>query len=85
MEMCLYTMVLMMDEHPDGLPEAEGTIGDKGTSNLSHPSFLLLPQTMVSKVIEVHYPWHLQCHPSQTDQMGPDILDETGGIEKKCV
>ena len=54
--MCLYTMVLMMNEHPDSLLEAEGVIGDEGTSNLGHPSFLPLLQTMVSKVIEVHYP-----------------------------
>ena len=82
--MCLYTMVLMMNEHPNGLLEAKGIIGDEGTSNLGHPSFLPLPQTMVSKAIEVHYPWCLQCHLSQTTQMGPDILDETGGIKKKC-
>ena len=78
-------MVLMMDEHPNGLPEAEGVIGDEGTSNLGHPRFLPLPQTMVSKVIEVYYPWHLQCHPSWTTQAGPDFLDEAGGIEKKCI
>ena len=78
-------MVLMMDEHPNGLPEAEGIIGDKGTSDPGHPSFLPLPQTMVLKVIEVQYPWHLQCHPGQTAQMDPDALDEGGGIEKECV
>ena len=78
-------MVLTMDEHPNGLLEAEGIIGDEGTSNLGHPIFLPLPQTVVSKVIEVHYPWHLQYHPGQTTQMGPEILDEAGGIEKKCI
>ena len=82
--MCLYTMVLMMDEHPNGLPKATGVKGDKGTSNLSHPSFLPLPQTVVSKVIEVQYPWHLQYHPGWTTQKGPDILDKAGGIKKKC-
>ena len=41
--MCLYTTVLMMNEHPDGLLEAKGVIGDEGTSDLSHPSFLPLP------------------------------------------
>ena len=76
-------MILMMDEHPNGLLEAEDTIGDRGTSNLGHPGFLPLPQIMVSKVIEVHYPWCLQCHPSQTAQEGPDILDEVEGIKKK--
>ena len=83
--MCLYTTVLMMDEHPDSLPEAEGIIGDEGNSDLSHLSFFPLPQTVVLKVIEVQYPQHLQCHPSQTAQMGPDVLDEAGGIKKKCV
>ena len=83
--MCLYTMVLMMNEHPNGLLEAKGIIGDEGTSDLSHPGFLPLPQTMVSKVIEVQYPQCLQCHLNRTTQMGPDILDEVGGIEKKCI
>ena len=82
--MCLYTMVLMMNKHSDNLPKAEGVIGDGGTSNLSHPGSLPFPQTMVSKVIGVHCPWHLQCHPSWTAQMDPDILDEAGGIKKKC-
>ena len=75
--MCLYTMVLKMN--------AKGIIGDEGTSDLGHPSFLPLPQTMVSKAIEVHYPLYLQYHPSWTAQMGPDILNEAGGTEKKCV
>ena len=78
-------MVLMMDEHPNGLPKAEGVIGDEGTSDPGHPGFLPLPQTMVSKAIEVHYPWHLQCHPGWTTQMDPDALDKEGGIEKKCI
>ena len=75
----------MMDKHPDGLPEAEGIIGEEGTSDPSHPGFLPLPQTMVSKVIEVHYPQHLQCHPGWTTWTDPDALDEGGGIKKKCV
>ena len=83
--MCLYTMVLMVNEHPNSLPKAEGIIGDEGTSNLGHPGSLPLPQSMVSKAIGVHCPWHLQCHPVQTPQMDPDILDESGGIEKKCI
>ena len=83
--MCLYTMALIMNEHPDSLLENEGIIGDVGTSNLGHPGFLPLPQTMVLKVIEVKYPWHLRCHLDWTAQMGPDILDEVGGIEKKCI
>ena len=85
LEMCLYTAVLMTNKHPNGLLEAEGIIGDEGTSDLGHPSFLPLPQTVVSKVIEIQYPQHLWCHLDQTAQMGPDILDEVGGIKKKCV
>ena len=83
--MYLYTVVLTMNNHPDGLLEVEGIIGDEGTNDLGYPSFLPLPQTMVSKVIEVQYPWHLQCHLDQTAQTGPDILDEVGGIKKKCI
>ena len=75
----------MMNKNPNGLLEAEGIIVDEGTSDHGHPGFLPLPQTMVLKVIEVHYPWHLRCHPGWTAQTGPDILDEAGGIKKKCV
>ena len=85
LETCLYTMVLMTNKHPNGLPEAKGIIGDEGTNNLSHPGSLPLPQTMVSKAIGVHCPWHLQCHPSWTAQTDPDVLGGAGGIEKKCV
>ena len=69
-------MVVMTNKHPNGLPKAKGTIGDEGTSDLSHPSSRPLLQTVVLKVIGVHCPWCLQCHPSQTTQMDPDILDE---------
>ena len=74
----------MTNEPPDGLPKAVGIIGDEGTSDLGHLGSLPLPQTMVLKVIGVHCPWHLQCHPGQTAQTDPDILDEVGGTEKKC-
>ena len=83
--MYLYTAVLMMNEHPAGLLEVEGIIGDEGTNDLGHPSFPPLHQTMVLKVIEVQYPWRLQCHLNWTTQMGPDILDEEGGIKKKHI
>ena len=65
--------------------KAEGIIGDEGTSNLSHPSSLPLPQTVVSKAIGVHCPWHRQCHLSWTTQMDPDVPDEAEGIKKKHV
>ena len=83
--MYLYTAVLMMNDHPNGLREAEGIIGDEGTNDLGHLSFLPLSQTMVLKVIEVQYPRHLQCHLDWTIQMGPDVLDEVEGIERKCI
>ena len=67
----------------DGLPEAEGVIGDRETSDLSHPDSPPLLQTMALKVIEAQYPWHLQYHPSQIAWMDPDIPDEAGGIKKK--
>ena len=75
----------MMNEPLNGLLEVKGIIGDEGTSNCSHLGSLLLLQTMVLKGIEVHCPWSLQCHPGRTTQMDPDILDEAGGTEKKCV
>ena len=81
--MCPEIMVLITNEHPNGLPEARGITGDGGTSNLSHPGSLPLPQTMVSKVIGVHCQWCLQCHPNLTIQMDPDVLDEVGDTEKK--
>ena len=75
----------MKDEPLDVLSEAEGIIGDGGTSNLGHVGspLLLLLQTVSSKAIGVQYPWHLQYHPSQITRMDPDILDEVGGIKKK--
>ena len=67
----------MMNKHLNGLLKAEGVIGDKGTSmttvTLVPFSF---PRLMVLKVIEVHCPWHLQCHPGRTTQMDPDVLDD---------
>ena len=83
LRMCPETMVLMTIKHSDSLPKAEGIIGDEETSNLGHCSSLPLPHTVVSKVIGVHCLWCLQCHPGQTAQTDPDILDEIGGTEKK--
>ena len=80
-----HTMVLTRGEPHDSLPKAEGIIGNGRTSNLGHPGFPPLLQTMDSKVIEAQYPWHLQYHPSQIAQMDPDILGKAGGIEKKHV
>ena len=78
-------MVLMEDEPLDGLPKAEGIIGDGETSDLSHLGSPPLLQIMALKVIEAQYPWHLQCHPIQIARMDPDILEEAGGIEKRHV
>ena len=81
--MCLETTVLITNEHPNGLPEAGGIIGDGGTSDLSHAGSLPLPQTVVSKVIGVHCQWHPQCHPDLTIQMDPDVLDKVEDTKKK--
>ena len=78
-------MVLMKDEPLDGLPKAEGIIGDGEASNLSHLGSPPLLQTVASKVIEAQYPWHLQYHPIQIAWMDLDVLDEAGGIEKRHI
>ena len=82
--MYLYTVVQMMNDQPNSLREANGIIGDEGINDLGHLGFLTLHQTVVSKVIEVQYPWCLRCHLDQTIQMDPDILDEVEGIKRKC-
>ena len=75
----------MEDEPLDGLPEAKGVIGDRGTSNHGHLDSLPLLQTVALKVTEAQYPWHLQCHPVQITWMDLDVLEEAGGIEKRHV
>ena len=75
----------MEDKPLDGLPEAEGIIGDGETSDLGHLGSLPLLQTVASKVIEAQYPWRLQCHLVQIVQMDLDILEEAGGIKKRHV
>ena len=75
----------MKDEPLDGLPKAEGVIGDGETSDLGHPGSPPLLQNVALKVIEDQYPWCLQYHPGQIAQMDPDILDKAGGIEKKHI
>ena len=78
-------MVWMEDKPLDGLPKAKGIIGDRETSDLGHRGPPPLLQTMVLKVIDAQYPWHLQCHPIQIAHMDPDVLEEAGGIEKRHV
>ena len=73
----------MEDKPLDGLPKAEGIIGDGETSDLGHLGSPPLLQTVASKVIEARYPWHLQYHPVQIARMDPDILEEAGDIEKR--
>ena len=75
----------MKDKPLDGLPKAEGIIGDGETSDLSHLSSPPLLQTVASKVIEAQYPQHVQYHPIQIARMDPDILEEAGGIKKRHV
>ena len=78
-------MVLMKGKPLNSLPEAEHIIGDGETSDPGHPGSPPLLQTMASKSIEAHYPWHLQYHPGQIAQMDLDVLDKAGGIEKKHI
>ena len=78
-------MVLMKDEPLDGLPKAEGIIGDGETSDLGHLGSPPLLQTVALKVIEAQYPQCLQYHPIQIAQMDPDVLEEAGGIEKRHI
>ena len=85
LEMNLHATVLMMDRPLNGLPEAAGITEGGEIRDHGHPGFYPLLQTEVSKAIKVPDPWHLQCHPSQTTQMGPDILDEAGGIKKRPI
>ena len=73
-----------MNKHPNGPLEAEGIIGDEGTSNLGHPGSLPLPQTMVLKVIGVHCPRHLQCHLGQTMQTDPGIPDKQKALRRNA-
>ena len=80
-----HSTVLMKDKPLNGLPKAEGIIGDGETSDLSHPGSPPLLQTMALKVIEVQCPQHLQCHLNWTAWMGPDVLDMEGGTEKRHV
>ena len=71
------------DEPLNGLPKAEGIIGDGETINLGCPGSPPLLQTMALKAIEVQYPRCLQISSQSDHRMDTDILDEAGGIEKK--
>ena len=65
-------MVLTIHSHLAGPQEAKNAIGDGEIRGLDHLGFLHLPQTMVLRVIGVHYQQHLQCCPdliTQTDQV----------------
>ena len=75
----------MKDKPLDGLPEAEGIIGDGETSDLGHPGSPPLLQTVALKVIEAQYPRRLQYHPVQITRMDLDVLEEAGGIEKRHI
>ena len=81
-EMHWHPTVLTDNEFLNGLPEAEGIIGDGETSD--HGSHPLLP-TVALKVIEARYPQHLQCHLIQITWMDPDVLEEAGGIKRRHI
>ena len=51
---CLEIVVQTIPKHPIGPLEAENAIGEGETKGSSHLGFLHLPQTVVSRVIEVH-------------------------------
>ena len=53
--MCLETVVLTIPECPISPPEADNVTGDEETKGLNHLGLLNLPQTMFSRVTEVHY------------------------------
>ena len=63
--MCPEIVVLTIHSHLTGPLEAENAIGYGETRGLYHLGSLHLPQTMVLRVIGVHYQ-HLQCHPDLT-------------------
>ena len=76
-------MVLTIHSHLTGPPEAENVTGGGETGGLNHHGSLHLPQTMVSRVIGVHYQQHLQCHPDLTGQMDQGVPDEVDNTEKR--
>ena len=68
---------------PQGHLEAVNAIDNGETVGPSCLGFLCLLWTMASRVIEVHYPQHLQCHPGLTGQMNQDVPDEVDDTEKR--
>ena len=81
--MHLWNVVLTIHHHPASPLEARNIIGDGETKGLNHLGSLHLPQTMVSRVIGVHYQQCLQCHPDLTGQTDQGIPDEVDDTEKK--
>ena len=67
----------------DGLPMAEGAIGEGETRDHDHLGFHPFCQTEVSKAIGVQSPQHLPYHPSMTIQMVLGVQDKAGGIRRK--
>ena len=67
----------------NGLPMAEGTMGEGETRDHDHLGSHPLRWTKVLKVIGVQSPWHLPYHPGQTIQMVLGIQDKAGGIRRK--
>ena len=71
--------------YPIGPQGAGSIIGVRDTKGLNHLGSLHLPQTVVSRVIGVHYQQCLQCHPDLTSQMDQGIPDEVDDTKKKHV
>ena len=76
-------MVLTIHSHLVGPLETENAIGDGETRGLYHLSSLHLPQSLVLRVIGVHYQQCLQCHPDLIAQMGQGVPDKVDDTEKK--
>ena len=75
--------VLTIHHHPIGPQGAGSVIGIRETKGLNYLGSLHLPQTMVLRVIGVHYQQCLQCHPDLTSQRDQGIPDEVDDTERK--
>ena len=81
--MCLEIVVPPIHSHLTSPLETKNTIGDGETRDLYHLGSLHLPQTVVLRVIGVHYQQHFQCYPDQTAQTDQGIPDEVDNTERK--
>ena len=71
------------DYQPSPCRPSRGCKCNRRWRDLNCLGFFCLPQTVASRVIGIHYQWHLQCHPDLTIQMDQGIPDEVDKTEKK--